>query len=128
MLALFHTQGEMSWPERLAMLGLFSIVVVLAFAVRRGWRWVLVRRTESWPEAEGVVVTVDVCDKNAEGALANVGYSYSVNGEAYGGNVKRQFMNLQRAWEFANGCKDMKILVHYKPDHPEKSVVWKTIH
>jgi hypothetical protein len=128
MLALFHAQGEMSWPERLTLIGLFGIVIALVFALRRGWHWVLVRRAESWCEVEGVVVTVDVRDNNAEGALANVGYSYSVSGEAYGGNVKRQFMDAQRASEFANGCKNMKILVHYKPDHPEKSVVWKTIH
>jgi hypothetical protein len=101
--------------------------VLGAVFARLRQRW-LISRTESWPEVEGAVVTTNVIDQNAEGALAEIGYSYSVMGSQYGGSIRRHFVLAQQAWDFANGCKNMKILVHYNPNRPEASVVWETIH
>ncbi len=125
---LIHATSAMPWSEKL--LG-FSVLLAggalgaVIPHLRKRW---LISRTESWPEVEGVVVTTNVIDLNDEGASAEIGYSYSVMGSQYGGSLRRHFILAQQAWDFANGCKNMKLLVHYEPNRPETSVVWKTIH
>jgi hypothetical protein len=110
------------------MLAYFIIAMAAVFAFPKLRRIVLVRRTGSWPEVQGRVVSIDVIDHFAEGATAEIGYAYSVEEVAYGGFVRRNFIDAQPAWDFVNGCRDMNILVHYNPNRPEKSVVWRSLH
>lgn len=125
---LIYATATMPWSWKLLLVAVLLAGGALgAVLPRLRQRW-LVRRTESWPEVEGVVVTTNVIDTNAEGAQAEIGYSYSVMGSQYGGSLRRHFILAQQAWDFADGCKNMKILVHYNPNRPETSVVWKTIH
>ena len=104
---------------------LVAIAVVILFPRLR--QLIQIRRTESWPETEGKVVSVNVIDHVAEGATAEIGYAYSVHGTAYGGLLRRNFGDAQKAWDFAHECRDMRILVHYKPNRPNTSVVWRSI-
>jgi hypothetical protein len=117
----------MTVTERIMMLGYFAVALVLSLKAPKVWRWFVSRSTESWTEAEGVVVTTNVIDQQAEGALAEIGYSYCVAGARYGGYLRRHFICLEHAWNFADRAKDMHILVHYKPDRPEKSVIWQSL-
>ena len=109
-------------------MGFFILGIGASILLPKLHRMFLVRKTESWPEVEGQVVSVEVIDHGAEGATADISYSYSVEGASYGGHTRRNFLALDHAWDFANRCREMKILVHYRPHQPDKSVVWQTIH
>jgi hypothetical protein len=106
MLALVYLEGEMSWTKRLVPVAASALLVALTFACRKVR--LVVGRTENWPEAEGQVVSTNLIDHNHEGASAEIAYLSSVRGISYGGHVQRRFIDLNRASNFADGCKEMK--------------------
>ncbi len=117
----------MTWSWKLGMLAYFALAIAGVTLFPKLRRLVQIRRTESWSEVQGKVVSINVIDHVAEGATAEIGYAYSMGGTSYGGFVRRNFLDVQHAWDFAHGCRDMKILVHYKPNQPQTSVVWRSI-
>jgi hypothetical protein len=117
----------MTWTWRLGMIVYFALGIAFSVWLPKVWCLLQIRKTQSWPEVEGMVVSVNVTD-HGEGATAEVGYSYRVQSTSYGGFVRRDFLDAQTAWDFAHGCREMKLLIHYKPNRPHKSVVWQTTH
>lgn len=55
-------------------------------------------------------------------ALAVIGYAYEIE-DNYSGYAIRQFWDGQRAWTFADGCRDKSVLTRYKLGKPQTSVL-----
>lgn len=82
-------------------------------------------RAASWPISEGRIETIDVSTFR-EQALAELGYSYVVEGERYSGYYSRQFADEQHGWDFADALRGQRVVVRYRDDHPGVSVLRAT--
>jgi hypothetical protein len=56
-------------------------------------------------------------------AVGVVGYSYQIEGDYYSGYLERQFWDEQRAWSFVDSCRNRSVLIHYKLNNPQVSVL-----
>ncbi|HYH01430.1 MAG TPA: DUF3592 domain-containing protein [Terriglobales bacterium] len=109
-------------PIRLVNNAVFWFFLVLFLVT-----WVMrVRREragQSWPTTTGIIEWTGVIDEDRQ-MRAEVRYSYNVNGEYYSG-LHFRFVTRERAGEriIASFPKEMRILVHYKPDDPSIAVL-----
>jgi len=108
----------------------FSLALFLfssaAGCVRRAAQWIRGTRAHQWSTTPGTITTADVAvvhGKVNDYAVGRVGYSYSVDGNYYAGYFTRQFHDEQRAWTFVDSCKNSQVLIRYKPDTPDVSVL-----
>jgi hypothetical protein len=108
----------------------YSIVVAFlwipALVIRRIGRLVREIGSESWPRADGSIAdgTVQVIRGwIVDYAIGQLDYSYRVHGEYYAGNINRQFTDEQAAWEFVDSCRQKPVVVRYRDDSPQKSVL-----
>jgi hypothetical protein len=81
---------------------------------------------ENWPRANGSIATTDV--KVIHGwvvdyALGRLDYSYTVAGEYFAGSVTRQFPDEQAAWTFVDARRYKPVVVRYKDDKAQASVL-----
>jgi hypothetical protein len=84
------------------------------------------RRAEKWQAASARITNGDVTaihGRFIDYAIANVGYSYSLEDNYYSGYLTRQFWDEQAAWTFADGCRDKSVMIQYKPEKPRFSVL-----
>jgi hypothetical protein len=101
----------------------FWIPAAVVRRIARSWREI---GTESWPRADGTITSGDVRVIHGwviDYALGRLDYSYRVHGEYYSGHLVRQFADEQSAWDFVDSRRDQPVLVRYKDDHAEVSVV-----
>ena len=70
-------------------------------------------RSGSWPISQGRIETVSV-KTFREQALAELGYSYVVEGDRYSGYYSRQFADEQHAWDYVNALQGQLVVVRYK--------------
>jgi hypothetical protein len=123
--------NEMTLGERVLYI---ASLVALTIAFTRGktiWNRRKLRREEKWPDAQGVVTSADWTPETPgeryQSNRTTVAYSYVVNGERYAGYSSREFINGDEAADYVLRVRDKNILVKYKPDHPEHSVLWKVL-
>ena len=84
------------------------------------------QRAQDWPSARGTVVSCDVKTYHgrfSDYAVGVLGYSYTVNGEYYSGYFRRQFSDEQAAWSFVDSRRDLAVIVRYKANDPQRSVL-----
>jgi hypothetical protein len=79
-------------------------------------------RGSNWPIVNGTVEAVKV-ETFAEQSLAELAYSYTIDGERYSGYFLRQFADQQDAWDYVRLLDRQPILVRYKPSAPSISSV-----
>jgi hypothetical protein len=79
-------------------------------------------RAASWPLSQGRIETVDVKTFRDQ-ALAELGYSYVVEGERYSGYYSRQFADEQHGWDFVDALQGKQIAVRYQEDDPSVSAL-----
>lgn len=79
-------------------------------------------RGASWPMVQGNVESTTV-NAFAEQSLAQLAYSYRVDGERYSGYFTQQFADEQDAWDYVRPLKEQPIFVRYRPTDPEVSAV-----
>jgi hypothetical protein len=114
-MVLVHIKGGrwLSWPV----------------AKLKYWRWT--PGSESWPQVEGFVERAEwnYKGKNEHQSwpVAEVAYSYDIEGERYANILERPFTNAANAADFVLRMRDHKVLVRYRPGKPEKSVVSQVI-
>ena len=111
---------------------LFGGLAVAVWAVFEARRRFVVRRAESWPEVLGTIESVEVSGIRSwpewkSSFTARVNYSYRVEDSWFAGQVKRRFNDEQKAWDFVGQLRGKAVLVRYKPNKPEKSVIWRTL-
>ncbi len=80
------------------------------------------RVSNDWPTARGRVETVTV-KTMGDRSLAELGYSYVVEGTRYSGYLSQQFSDEQIAWDAVSSLKVQIVVVRYKLSDPEASVV-----
>jgi len=98
----------------------FLILAAALLSLRRIPNWARAIRGAGWPAVEGRVETVAV-NGFAEQSLAEIGYSYLVDGARYSGYFSRQFADQQDAWTYLNPLKGRVLIVRYKPSAPGTS-------
>jgi hypothetical protein len=76
----------------------------------------------NWPSAEGRVETVNVTAFGSQ-ALAELGYSYLVQGVRYSGYCSLQFADEQQAWDYLKGLQGQPIAVRYMHRKPQVSAL-----
>jgi len=101
---------------------LFLSLVAAWFLMKRLPALIRSTRGANWPIANGKVETVRV-KTFAEQSLAEIGYSYLVEGERYAGYFARQFAEGQDAWSYATPLKGQSVTVRYKPGAPAISAL-----
>ena len=78
----------------------------IAFFCREMLRTARERRAENWQAGSAQITRGTVTaihGRFIDYAIANVGYSYSLEGNYYSGYLTRQFWDEQAAWTFADG-------------------------
>jgi len=92
-------------------------------------RWIAERRAEGWPSTVGRIDAVDA-DKasrwsmHVQGSKANVAeihYSYRIDGNWYTGQYRRDFRGAKDADEFIRDLRGMTVKVHYQASKPSVS-------
>jgi hypothetical protein len=90
----------------------------------RWWRRSLAR---NWPLANGAIEHAEIGPGHQRGAISTPGahlrYSYSVDGEWYGGELDTFFDDSQQALEFVVCAKGKPIRVSFNPDDPQESSI-----
>jgi hypothetical protein len=98
----------------------------IAFFCREMLRTIRERRAQNWQAASAQIASGTVTaipGRFIDYAIANVGYSYSLEGNYYSGYLTRQFWDEQAAWTFADGCREKSVMIQYKPEKPRVSVL-----
>jgi hypothetical protein len=102
-----------------AFLALASCLAAIEFVSRqkfKGWR--------SWPVSEASVEDVQVREvrtRHNHYFVAELAYSYVVNGEYYSGRSTRDFAKESDASDYASHARGAKTIVRYNPQHPYRS-------
>jgi hypothetical protein len=122
MLALGSYDGLSGLLRELAFAVASFLLVTAALFIRRLPALIRSIRGASWPTAQGRVESVKV-QTVAEQSLAEMAYSYVVEGERYAGYYARQFADEQDAWDFLRPLQGQSISVRYKPGRPEVSAI-----
>jgi len=94
-----------------------ALLVALWFLLKRLPAWMRSLRAGSWPISQGRIETADVKTFQDQ-ALAELGYSYVVEGERYSGYYSRQFADEQHAWDYVKGLQGQLVVVRHKQDDP----------
>jgi hypothetical protein len=87
------------------------------------WNEAKRRLAEPWPYSHGEVTDVRV-DGSAPWVVY-VTYWYTVKGVYYSGCYRESFLKERDASEFGESWKGRKVIVHYRCDDPEKSMLWR---
>ena len=84
-----------------------------------------------WPVAQGIIESGNV-SQHRDGLLyavacyvAEVNYSYSVGGHYYSGHINRTFLLERSARKFVEEMQGRHVVVRYKQDSPDLSVLYK---
>ncbi|MDT8068706.1 MAG: hypothetical protein ROO76_11140 [Terriglobia bacterium] len=83
--------------------------------------WLKKRRSESWPITSGRVETAYTSGEY--GHVAELGYSYSSNGEYYSGLYQRKFSTESAAEKFLDSVRNQSVMIRYQPDRPDNSIL-----
>jgi len=105
-----------------------SLLVVLAFVAAWVLRRMKLYKARSWPMGEGKVDSTDVrltgSGTRQAKFLAEITYSYTVEGAAYSGHLRRSFMLHGSATKWTDGyASGRPLIVRYNPNNARDSVL-----
>ena len=103
---------------------LMAATVAIAYGIGRlkwGWRS---HGSAHWPEVGGRVEKArwDYVGQESS-TVAEVWYSYEVNGERYGQVFERDFVDPDQATDYVMAIREKELRIRYRPDKPQESVV-----
>ena len=111
-------------------LGVYSVLLAIfwgpALVLRNVVRSFREIGVDSWPRANGFVTNPKVNAVHGwilDYALGQVEYTYQVHGEYYAGTMIRQFPDEQVAWNFVDAHREEPVVVRYRDDKPEVSIL-----
>jgi hypothetical protein len=104
--------------------------LVLGALVIKSLPWVLVKTllARGWPTCQGTVESGGVEQRRVRYVsyyIAQIQYSYSVDGEYYSGSLQRSFFNESPAYKFVDTLKGQRLFVRRNANHPERSALLK---
>jgi hypothetical protein len=106
-----------------------DLVLLLLPVAAASWAWFRARRAHSWPSAQGTILSAQVKssgDSYFQPWVADLSYSYVVNGEYYAGFHRIRARTERRAEEKIAGWNGRMIVVRYSPDKHIDSVLLKS--
>jgi hypothetical protein len=104
------------------MLVVFPSFIAIWFFLKRIPSWLRAVAGRNWPTVQGRIETVTVKTVGDQ-SLAELGYSYAVQGSRYSGYLSLQFSDEQIAWDFATGLEDRCVIIRYRTTDPEVSAI-----
>lgn len=105
-----------------------DVVLLLIPAAGGAWAWFKFRHAHSWPSAQGTVVAAQVqrrAGSYLQPWVAQLTYTYIVNGEYYSGSFPMRARNERSAEEKVAGWKGRMVVVRYSPEKHDLSVLLK---
>lgn len=116
-------------PWRL--LSFWQEALILAISVWTAlWAWLRARKAQSWPSTQATVqhTTVRRADRQSytHRWIAELTYSYVVNGEYYSGSCQIKARSERRAEELIAGWKGRMIVLRYSQARHDISVALKS--
>ncbi len=106
--------------------GIVVLVIFLALLAERGWQWTRRRAARAWPAAQGRVERAEWRQPNTgtnRYFIADLAYSYVVNGQFYAGYYRRSFSSAQAAAAFVAQMKSAPVAVRYKTGDCARSLL-----
>jgi len=108
--------------RELAFIAVFVLLVASWFFLRRLSSWMRSALAANWPWTDGRIETANV-KVLGEQALAELGYSYLVEGTRYSGYYSQQFADEQQAWDYVRGLQGRSVVVRHKRGSPAVSAL-----
>ncbi len=121
----FHWADPSTWPWIIYV----WIAIVLAGWAKPAWRWFQRQQASGWPTAPGRIESGTVTRSSsfsrgrARGYTAELGYSYSVEGQSYSGHYEREFGSEEEGWEFIRELQGKPVMVSCNPRNSAKSTL-----
>ena len=112
-------------PRDVVKLAPFVVWLAMALALR-GPQWLRRMRSQSWPSAPVTIEksSIDLrYDGNSPRCLLTVSYSYSVNGERYGGVYTLRFDREEQAEAVLRRMQCSPVFARYNPTDPFASTL-----
>lgn len=106
--------------------GIFVLAIFLVILAERGWQWLKRRAARRWPLAQGRVEKADWRQPSSytnRYFVAELAYSYVINGQFYAGHYRRAFSDVAAAMAFVERLKGASIQVRYKDSAPATSLL-----
>jgi Protein of unknown function (DUF3592) len=106
--------------------GVFVLAVFLVILAERLWQWLHRRAAGKWPLAEGRVEKATWCQPSSytnRYFVAELAYSYIINGQFYAGHYRRAFSDAEAAAAFVERLTGASIQVRYKDGAPATSLL-----
>ena len=89
--------------------------------------WSRLKQAESWPSTAGTVWQAEACPvegmSHIKPWVAEITYSYSVNGEYYSGFHEIETLTERGAENLAEGWRGRSVVVRYCPSNPKISAL-----
>jgi hypothetical protein len=105
------------------MLGWY-VDIVIGYLIRTVVRFFKMRRSETWAIERAVISSVNCPRFVYGGPYAELGYTYTHNGEYYAGVHRKPFMLRSSAESYVAECQvGEEIAVRVNPTQPEASIV-----
>ncbi len=107
------------------LLKLFGIIpgAAAAFGMQRFYqKWRQKKAMEGWPATDATIRSGRTRKESFRSHWAEITYTYYV-GEYRSGKYVRRFRHADEAAGFVREVKDKRVLVHYDPSNPDRSVV-----
>lgn len=106
--------------------GVIVLAVFLAILAERLWQWLRRRAARQWPLAQGRVEQADWRQPSTytnRYFVAELAYSYVINGQFYAGHYRRSFSDPDAAAAFVERLSGASIQVRYKIAAPATSLL-----
>ena len=101
-----------------------GVTLAIAYSIGRLQWWRRSYALARWPEVSGRVEKVQWDYVGQESStVAEVWYSYEVNGKRYGQVLEREFVDSDQATNYVMAMREKEVRVRYRPDKPEVSIV-----
>lgn len=125
MFSQFQLLHPSTWPWVVYIWAAFA----LAGTVKPAWTWMRRKQAEEWPIADGRIQSVHVTKPGFSIAvrhghfLADIEYSYSVEGTPYSAHFRNELPTEREADEFVRDLEDKPIAVRYSPGKHSSSTL-----
>jgi len=101
--------------------------LVIGYGITKIKWWWRSHGSAHWPEVSGHIEKAEWDYKGRDQTrgfpVAEIWYSYEVNGERYAQVLRRDFSNPDQATDYVMAMRDREVRVRYRPDKPQKSIV-----
>jgi hypothetical protein len=106
----------------------FVVIAIAAVVALGGAIWRKAKRSgaRSWPMSQGQIEFGTVVERDVRYVtyyIAQMSYSYAVEGDYYSGFYEKAFLRQESAQKFTDELKGKPAFVRHKPNSPATSVI-----